>query len=274
MGLLELPDIGLPPTTAGRSAQTRRGHPMPCTRLLIATLLAALTGAALDAQTKTIAPGENLVIDGVPAIPAALANEVLRYTESRPASFGDWHPASREMLISTRFGNTAQVHHLKMPGGARTQLTFFTEPVSGATFEPTAGRYFVFSKDVGGNEFRQLYRYDLADGRVSQLTDGGRSQNGGVVWSNRGNLLAYGSTRRNGTDRDIYVMNPADPKSDRRLLQVTGGGWQAADWSPDDTRLLVVEFESISKSALWLVDVATGQKTALTDPAETVSYGG
>ena len=77
------------------------------------------------------------------------------------------------------------------------------------------GRYFVFGKDVGGNEFAQLYRYDMADGRITLLTDGGRSQNGGGAWSTKGDRLAYGSTRRNGADRDLYVMNPADRKPTR-----------------------------------------------------------
>ena len=92
-------------------------------------------------------------------------------------------------------------------------------------------------------------------------------------WSTKGDRLAYGSTRRNGADRDLYVMNPADPKTDKLVMQVTGGGWQAIDWSPDDSRLLVVEFASITKSTLWVVDAANGQKTALTNPAEEVSYG-
>ena len=48
-----------------------------------------------------------------------------------------------------------------------------------------------------GNEFNQLFRLDLADGTITLLTDGGRSQNGGVVWSNKGDRIAYGSTRRN-----------------------------------------------------------------------------
>ena len=85
----------------------------------------------------------------------------------------------------------------------------------------------MFGKDVGGNEFAQLYRYDVADGRITLLTDGGRSQNGGAAWSTKGDRLAYGSTRRNGADRDLYVMNPADPKTDKLVMQVTGGGWQA-----------------------------------------------
>ena len=68
-----------------------------------------------------------------------------KYTESRSASPVDWHPLKREMLITTRFGNTSQLHYLKMPGGARTQITFSDEPVSNATFEPLKGTYFIFS---------------------------------------------------------------------------------------------------------------------------------
>ena len=254
---------------------------MRLVRTLAFALLAAAAGTHLAAQVpggtktpRTITPGENLVIDGVPEIPAALAEEVQRYTESRPAGFADWHPTRREMLIATRFGNTSQIHHVKMPGGARTQLTFFNEPVGTARFEPGGGRYFVFSRDVGGNEFGQLYRFDLADGRSTLLTDGGRSQNGGVLWNRKGDRIAYASTRRNGADRDLYTMNPAEPSSDRLVMQVTGGGWLPMDWSPDDSQLLVMEFHSIARSTLWLVDAATGQKTALTRPEEEVSYGG
>ncbi len=52
-----------------------------------------------------------------------------------------------------------------MPGGARQQLTFFTDPVAGGAFQPKTGDCIVFSQDTGGGEFYQLYRYDLADGR-------------------------------------------------------------------------------------------------------------
>ena len=240
---------------------------------MIRTLL--LIELAMLQQPQTITVPDNLVIDGVPGIPAALPADVRRYTEARAASLSDWHPIRREMLIATRFGNTAQVHVVRMPLGARTQLTFFDEPVQGASFDPKDGSYFVFARDVGGNEFSQLYRYDVATGQVSLLTDGGRSQNGGVTWNRAGDRIAYGSTRRNGADRDLYVMDPANPSSNRRVLEVSGGGWSVLDWSPDDRQLLVIQYISVNQSYLWLVDAGTGAKTALIPPdADTVAYGG
>lgn len=237
------------------------------------------SAATTDAR---LAPADNLRVEGIPAIPLKLADDVRRYTEFRSAGLADWHPTRREILINTRFGDTNQLHEVRMPGGARLQRTFFPENVGGGAYEPKRGRYFVFSKDRGGDEFSQLYRHDFATGKTTLLTDGGRSQNGAGAWSTGGDRIAYGSTRRNGRDRDIYVMNPNDPKSDRLALQVDGGGWGALDWSPDDKQLIIRQGRSINDSSLYLLDLASGQKRLLTEQiatatapnAETVSYGG
>ncbi len=233
---------------------------------------AALGQTAPASEPPTIPPGETLVVEGVPPVPATLADEVWRYTEFRSANFSSWHPMRREMLIGTRFGNTTQAHLVRTPGGARTQMTFFPERVGGARFEPKTGDSFIFSKDIGGNEFFQIYRYDFADGSVTLLSDG-KSRNTGARWSHDGRWVAYGSTRRTGNDVDVYVVGARDPKSDRRVVELTGGGWQVADWSPDDTTLLLVEGISLNETYLWLVDVAAGRKTALTPKGkEIVSY--
>jgi dipeptidyl aminopeptidase/acylaminoacyl peptidase len=242
-------------------------------RAVFALALPLCRAAAQD--STAVSPNENLVIDGIPPIPAVISDVTRRYTEFRRASLLDWHPAKSEILISTRFANTPQIHRVVAPGGARTQLTFAQEPVSQAVYEPRTGRYFLFLKDVGGNEFSQIYRFDVADGAITLLTDG-RSQNGGIEWSTAGDRIAYGSTRRNGTDRDIYVMNPSDPKSDRLLLEVQGGGWGVTDWSPDDRQLIAQEARSVNQSSLWLVDMASGKKSALSpvDGGDTVVYAG
>jgi dipeptidyl aminopeptidase/acylaminoacyl peptidase len=232
---------------------------------LPASLICCL-GALLPAEaprTGTVAPGDNLVTENVPAIPAALARDVRRYTEFRAAYLADWHPTRREMLVITRFADTAQVHRVRFPGGARTQLTFFPEPVAGASYPRTRGDFFVFARGQGGNERYQNYRYDLATGAVTLLTDG-KSRNSPGTWSRTGERLAYTSTRLNGRDTDLYVMNPADPKTDRLLLQLKGGGWSPLDWSPDGLHILLGEYVSINESYLWLADADGSRKRLLT----------
>ena len=236
-------------------------------------LLFGLHCLAQPSQDQTtLAPAENLFAEGIPAIPASIPERANRYTESRSATVFAWHPLRREILIGTRFAETVQVHEVKAPGGARTQLTFFPDRVSGASYHPHAGDYFVISKDIGGGEWYQLFRYDCASGETTLLTDG-KSRNLGAVWSNRGDRLTYASTRRNRMDLDFYLMNPADKSTDRLLVQNQGGGWQLADWSPDDKTLLAVEGVSINESYLWQVNNADGHKTALTPKGgEKVAY--
>ena len=223
-------------------------------------LLAART---LSAQQDFIPVTDNLVIEGIPPLRASYIAEVKSYTESRSATLVDWNPVTKGMLISTRFANSNQLHYVKFPGGDRRQITFFDEPVNSATFDPIKGEYFIFLKDVGGNEFLQLYRYDLVNSKITLLTDGKRSQNGGIQWNNKGDLIAYGSTKRNGQDRDIYIMNPLDPMSDRRIIENKGGGWSVVGWAPDDATLIMQESISINESRLYQVNVATGTKKRL-----------
>ncbi|HEY6066842.1 MAG TPA: prolyl oligopeptidase family serine peptidase, partial [Thermoanaerobaculia bacterium] len=240
---------------------------------LFAVSLIAVSGSA--AEEEAVAPGDNLVAEGIPKIPASLAEQVGRYTEIRQAGFTSWHPSRHEMLIYTRFGPTYQVHRVSAPGAARTQLTFFPENVYGGTYDPKTGDSFVFSKDKGGDEFYQLYRFDLADGQITLLTDG-KSRNTGAVWNDAGDRIAYGSTRRNGKDVDLWVVDPRDPSSDRLLAELAGGGWSAVDWSPDGKRILVQEEISANESNYWIVDGESGQKRLITPKggADKVAYGG
>jgi dipeptidyl aminopeptidase/acylaminoacyl peptidase len=234
-----------------------------------------LASAVASGQQGEIVPNENLVLDGVPKIPASIAETVGRYTEFRAASFAAWHPARREMLIATRFGDTSQLHWVKGPGADRRQVTFSREPITSAAFPRRDLGYFVFTKDTGGDEFRQLYRFDVATAETTLVTDGKRSQNGLGVFSRAG-LVAFGSTARNGADRDIYIVDPREPQSRRLLLEVQGGGWGPLDFSPDDSRLLVGEYVSVVESHLWLVDAKTGERKLVTPPkgGPKIAWGG
>jgi dipeptidyl aminopeptidase/acylaminoacyl peptidase len=243
-------------------------------RLWVSFLLVSAAIPGLSAQEVTLTPPESIVAENVPKIPASLVETAGRYGAYRSAGLADWNPTTREMLIATRFGDTSQLHLVSAPGGARRQLTFYSDAVTNGRFHPNGGDYIVFSKDMDGGEWYQLYRYDLRTAEVTLLTDG-KARNLMGRWSSRGDELAYMSTRRTGKDTDLWVMNPADPKSNHMLTKLEGGGWEPLDWSPDDKWILLKEELSINEAYLWLVDAGSGEKTALTarDSKEKVSYG-
>ena len=232
--------------------------------ILIPVLFSFLAFYAQE-KKNLVVPNENLITENIAEIPKELANRVKKYAESRGASLAEIHPTKNEIIISTRFGSTNQFHRVTQPLGARTQITFFDEPVSGASYEPLKGEYLVYSKDVGGNEFGQLYKLDLKTLQSTLLTDGGRSQNGGVTWRKDGKGFYYSSTKRNGGDRDIYYMDPNNPKSDKLVLQVKGGGWGISDISTDGQKLLISEYVSANESHIWVLETATGKLSEVTD---------
>ncbi|MEK0449991.1 MAG: hypothetical protein RL088_2259 [Verrucomicrobiota bacterium] len=231
----------------------------------------ALLGSVAIAAAQSSVPA-NLTVEGIPPISPELRRSAARYMEFRKAEFLGWHPTELRMLISTRFGETTQLHSVASAGGARKQITFAAEPTSSGSWQPKEGRCIVFSRDTGGGEFYQLYRLD-SDGTETLLSDG-KSRNSSAAWSNDGGRIAYTSTRRTGKDNDIYVQDPFAPESARLLLQVSGGGWSVLDWSHDGNKLAVGEYISANESRLHILDVATAKLTRLTPEEGKVAWSG
>ncbi|KAA2284020.1 prolyl oligopeptidase family serine peptidase [Arenimonas fontis] len=196
-------------------------------------------------------------MENLPEVPAELIERLDRYQNTRGATFSGWLEDG-SLLVTTRFGETSQVHRVAMPMGMREQLTFYREPVSAVTAAPAAGADgFVFGKDVGGSEFWQLHWYDLDSREVSLLTDGGRSQNTAPLWSHDGRWLAWSSTARNGTDYDLWLRDMAGGEA--RIVLQQGGMWLPMDFSPESGRLLVMKYVSINESYPGELDLATGE---------------
>lgn len=239
-----------------------------CISLSFAAVASLISGMA---HAKDVPPPAALVVDGIPAIPQSLREASAPYMEFRTANFLGWNPQSRGMLIATRFGNTAQIHEVAAPGADRRQLTFEIDPVTQASYSRARGDVLLLSKDIGGGEFFQLYR--LSDGRLQLLTDG-KSRNTGATWSKDGRLIGYVSTRRNGTDADLYLMDPRNATSDRMVAQVSGGGWGFADFAADSASALVLNYISINESEVHELDVGTGKLRLLTPKGkDKIFYG-
>jgi dipeptidyl aminopeptidase/acylaminoacyl peptidase len=245
---------------------------------LIALLLgsAALTPAAAQdtaappAEVPTVPVPAALTAEEMPPIPLELAARVRPYLESRGAGFAGWDPNTRAVLISTRFANVSQLHRIAMPMGARTQISFEAEPVSGS-YAPTKGDVILVTKDRGGDEYYQLHT--LKDGRLTLLTDG-KSRNQPNAWSKDGELIGFSSTRRNGVDSDLYVMNPRDPASARLVHESKGGGWAIIAFSPDKTFAYVADYNSVQDVDIYRLDLASGAMRPIGNPKAEIAFSG
>ena len=199
----------------------------------------------------------NLVLQNTPKIPAALRARLGQYLNTRWAFMQDLSADGKTMVVTTRFGQTSQVHLVQKPLGARTQLTFTDEPIRSVTFAPGSTDALLYVSDAGGAEAYQIFRRDLKTGRTTLISDG-KSRHGGYVWSHDGKRIAYTSNARNGRDMDIYLGDGVTAAAGKLLLE-RKGHWYAMDWSRDGKRLLVGQYISINHSNLYVVDVTTRQ---------------
>lgn len=205
----------------------------------------------------------NLVLEGLPEPTPESRAAVAPYLEFRPSTFLDWHPRRRDVLIATRLAETSQLFEVRSPLGPLQALTSLADRVGSASYAPTRGDVILFSQDRGGDERHQLYRLDIPSGGITRLTDG-TSRNTDVSWARSGTWLTYASTRRNGRDTDLYGMDPSRPETDRLLTEVQGGGWAPVDVSPDGQQLLAVSTTSANASALYRIEVGSGERRRVT----------
>ncbi len=252
------------------------------TLAISATLVCALAvsgckSTALTASTvrpltgEAIVPNSNLFVDGIPPLPKSIQERVSKYTDFRGYGFVDWHPTSRQMLVSHRTGSVAQLFRVTAPGAKPEPVTDFTERVSNAKFEPKEGKYIVFERATGGNEVGQIYRMDLTSKAVTLLTDENQRHSIGA-WNSAGTGLLYSSvpidkTAAGGTRSEIEttlrLVDPMAPERAKAIAKLPGGGWFGFDFSRDDKMIVTINYKSAEESEIWSIDPADGSRKKL-----------
>ncbi|HJN74497.1 MAG TPA: alpha/beta fold hydrolase [Myxococcota bacterium] len=207
-------------------------------------------------------------LEGTPEVPADLAERLRPYLSPRSAALVDLSPDGSEVLVSTRFGETSQIHRVSTPLGMREQLTFLEEPVSGV--EPIPGSEdLLLRADIGGDEQWQVLQW--SDGRTTLLSDG-EHRHGGLLYDRSGEVLAFTSNARNGRDTDVYVSGPR-MEEPRRVTEFEGA-WHARGFSADGQWLLVGHYEKVDRTELWRVHLASGEAERLTPEDHPAAYHG
>src|SRR5438874_9242859 len=134
--------------------KNRRWTIVISTCALVVAAFAAPPARAEEPRRREVG---QVILEDVPEVPAALRDRMQQYLNVRAASLLDFDDAGERILISTRFGNTEQLHIVDHPGGDRRQITFFDEPIRVAQFVPgTHGQRLMYAIDRGGTENNQI----------------------------------------------------------------------------------------------------------------------
>ena len=214
---------------------------------------------ALESRTEN---NGNLILEDIPAIPGSIKEDLSKFQNVRSAAFRGFNNQGEGLFISTRFGNVSQLHLVKSAGAARNQITYFQEPIGSVTMHP-AKSSIAFTMDKGGTENAQIYLLNPESSSTQMLTDG-TSRNGGPLWSNAGNHIAFQSTKRNGSSNDVWMMPIDNPQKSELILESPDGTWWgAADWSEDDSKVLIQNYISIANSKAYIIDLTTKEKSLI-----------
>jgi len=244
------------------------------TLLLLMFVTSSLADGA-QVQERTVLDGQ-VVLQGIPEIPPEIFASLARYHNTRSTLFMGFTSNGRNIYIKTRFNGVKQIHLVNRPGSTRSQLTFLEEPVGEAVRQP-GGELIALAMDKGGSGFDQIILFNPKNGETRLLTDG-KSLNNRMVWDRSGTKLAYRSTRRNGQNNDIWMMDIEAPDQARMLLEASNGAlWKPVDFSADGKMLLVQYYAGITDSRIYLLNVESGELRLLVgnleDPTSSVASG-
>jgi dipeptidyl aminopeptidase/acylaminoacyl peptidase len=231
-------------------------------------LLASLKVPPVIAQSEIISPGKNIETTGVPPIPGSLAREVDPYRGAYGLPLAGWNPIKREIWLKG-LSSVTWISSVKNPGATPETSSIYIKSsgIYDIYLQPQ-NQYLAYTRDVDGNEQFQLYLYAISGGKSTLLSDG-KTRSTEPVWSNRGDKIVYSSAPTAQLGVDLRLVNPFEPTSDRLMVQSSSGYLKAYDWSPDDKQVVYCDFSANVASTLWLIDVASGNKTLLSPKGST-----
>jgi dipeptidyl aminopeptidase/acylaminoacyl peptidase len=197
-----------------------------------------------------------------------LAETVNRYTNAYGFRLAGWDQTERRVLLKNLAPGETWVLSAKAGAASPALVTWMPTGAYDLYYQPQ-GKYVVYNNDADGNNMFQFYLYDIASHKSVLITDG-KSRNTEPVWSHAGDKIVYSSSPPGGNGVDLSILKPLDPSDLRRVAEGKGNYLKAYDWSPDDRKVLVCDFASNAQSTLWMIDVASGERTLLSPKTANV----
>lgn len=192
-----------------------------------------------------------------------------QFLNVRSAYHPSFSPNGARMAFITDITGVPQVWQADGPGRWPDRLTFYEEEISTVAYG-VAGNRLVFGMDSGGDERQQLYLLDADGSPVRALTDEPEAIHNWGAWAPDGRRIAFAANRRDDAAFDIYTQR-IDGDEASRIFE-GGGNYSVSDWSPDGKKLLITLARSNFDHDLCLLELASGEVTALTTQAGTACY--
>ncbi len=172
-------------------------------------------------------------------------------------------PDGGEVAYSTNTSGQFNLWRQSSDGGYPHQLTLYSEEAVREVAWSPDGAAILFTADRQGDEFRQVYLIPAQGGRPMPLTAAPQAQFNlaSEPWSPDGCSVAYAGNDREPTDQDVIVRDTGGSEVGRPM---TGALYQPVNWSPDGTRLTVVDIKSNTDLDVHVVSLADGNSRHLT----------
>lgn len=157
-------------------------------------------------------------------------------------------------------------------GGEPAQLTHYDDHAVREIAWSPDGQTILYTADRQGDEFHQLYTIPAAGGDATQLTDVAQVQHYLALepWSPDSRAIAFAANDRVPTDQDVLVRDMAS--GDVRRVLAGDAMYFPIAWSPDGSRMTVLDAKSNTDTDVYLLTLADGALRHLTPHEGEVQY--
>jgi dipeptidyl aminopeptidase/acylaminoacyl peptidase len=181
----------------------------------------------------------------------------------RTSWFATWTPDGKDVVFTSDLTGRTNLWRFPHAGGFPQQL----HQSENRAFYPTVspdGNAILYASDVGGNELFDIFAMPGSGGEPVNLTSTDDvSETGKYVFSTDSKLLAFVRREAASPTFDLALLDLAT----REVRQVTrdkdpGIYWSPVGFNADGTKLIANRGDILT-GAIWMIDLATGEKSMI-----------
>jgi len=194
----------------------------------------------------------------IPDRPEATEFAFERFSRTRPLEQLQFTADNRSVYFIRSDGRVDNMFALDLTSGRLRQVTRLSESVSGFGVDHK-GKFLIIAHDTEGNEYQDLYRFDLGTGELRRLTSAGRGDTTMACGLSPDDaVLYYVQTSHNRRESALWQMEVSTGRA-RRLLPGSGRSLDCDEVSADGRYLLFGEMLGFDERRLGLLDLVTGK---------------